>query len=160
LIIGKDARHVSPEDGWSYVSGITAANDWGLYDLRHADKGSNVKNKSGDNYTPLGPAVIDAEGIDPAQQRVRTWVNGKIVQDDTTEELVFPFGQLVADLSQMMTLEEGVVIRTGTAAGSSVAKPGDVVEVEVDAPQAEGAPSTGRLVSNVAEADFSLANFG
>src|SRR5699024_893489 len=48
LIIGKDARHVSPEDGWSYVSGITAANDWGLYDLRHADKGSNVKNKSGD----------------------------------------------------------------------------------------------------------------
>src|SRR5699024_160967 len=51
LIIGKDARRVSPEDGWSYVSGITAANDWGLYDLRHADKGSNVKNKSGDNYT-------------------------------------------------------------------------------------------------------------
>src|SRR5699024_12463952 len=74
LIIGNDARHVSPEDGWSYVSGITAANDWGLYDLRHADKGSNVKNKSGDNYTPLGPAVIDAEGIDPAQLRDHPWV--------------------------------------------------------------------------------------
>ncbi len=160
LVIGKDARHVSPEDGWSYVSGITAANDWGLYDLRHADKGSNVKNKSGDNYTPLGPAVIDAAGIDPAQLRVRTWVNGKVVQDDTTEDLVFPFGQLVADLSQMMTLEEGDVILTGTPAGSSVAKPGDVVEVEVDAPQAQGAPSTGRLVSNVAEANFSLADFG
>ena len=93
LIIGKDARRVAPEDGWSYVSGITAANDWGLYDLRHADKGSNVKNKSGDNYTPLGPAIIDAEGIDPAQLRVRTWVNGKVTQDDTTNDLVFPFGQ-------------------------------------------------------------------
>ncbi|MGO1941586.1 MAG: fumarylacetoacetate hydrolase family protein [Yaniella sp.] len=160
LIIGKDARRVAPEDGWSYVSGITAANDWGLYDLRHADKGSNVKNKSGDNYTPLGPAIIDAEGIDPAQLRVRTWVNGKVTQDDTTNDLVFPFGQLVADLSQMMTLEAGDVILTGTPAGSSVAQPGDVVEVEVDAPSAQGTPSTGRLVSNVAEADFSLADYG
>src|SRR5690625_5473166 len=85
---------------------INATNDCGFYNLRNADKGYNLKNKSGDNYTPLGPAVIDAEGIDPAQLRVRTWVNGKIVQDDTTEDLVFPFGQLVADLSQMMTRSE------------------------------------------------------
>src|SRR5690625_705635 len=160
LILGKDARRVAPEDGWSYVSGITAANDWGLYDLRHADKGSNVKNKSGDNYTPLGPAIIDAADIDPTQLRVRTWVNGDITQDDTTEDLVLPFGQLIADLSQMMTLEAGDVILTGTPAGSSVAQPGDVVEVEVDAPQAAGAPSTGRLVSNVAEAAFALADYG
>lgn len=160
LIIGKDARRVSPADGWSHVSGITAANDWGLYDLRHADKGSNVKNKSGDNYTPLGPAIISAEGIDPTQLRVRTWVNGSIVQDDTTDDLVFPFGQLIADLSQLMTLEEGDIILTGTPAGSSVAQPGDVVEVEVDAPQTEGAPTTGRLVSNVAESAFALADYG
>ncbi|MBD4204711.1 hypothetical protein GUH47_01580, partial [Xanthomonas citri pv. citri] len=87
LIIGRTARRVSPKEGWSHVSGITAANDWGLYDLRHADKGSNVKNKSGDGYTPLGPAVISAAGLDPAALRVRTWVNGEIVQDDTTEGL-------------------------------------------------------------------------
>ena len=124
LIIGRTARRVSPEEGWSHVSGITAANDWGLYDLRHADKGSNVKNKSGDGYTPLGPAVISAAGLDPAALRVRTWVNGEIVQDDTTEGLVFPFGQLVADLSQLMTLEEGDVILPGPPAGSSVARPG------------------------------------
>ncbi len=160
LIIGTPARRVSPEDGWSHVAGITAANDWGLYDLRHADKGSNVKNKSGDGYTPLGPAVISAAGLDPKALRVRTWVNGEIVQDDTTEGLVFPFGQLVADLSQLMTLEEGDVILTGTPAGSSVAQPGDVVEVEVDAPTAPGAPSTGRLVTKVVESDRPMAPFG
>ncbi|MGO1543493.1 MAG: fumarylacetoacetate hydrolase family protein [Gulosibacter sp.] len=160
LIIGETARRVSPEEGWSKVSGITAANDWGLYDLRHADKGSNVKNKSGDGYTPLGPEVIPAEGLDPKALRVRTWVNGNLVQDDDTSGLVFPFGQLVADLSQLMTLEPGDMILTGTPAGSSVAQPGDTVEVEVDAPTAPGAPSTGRLVTNVVESEFEMAAFG
>src|SRR5699024_6646710 len=115
---------------------------------------------SGDNYTPLGPAIINAEGIDPTKLRIRTWVNGEVVQDDTTEDLVFPFGQLVADLSQLMTLEEGDVILTGTPAGSSVAQPGDVVEVEVDAPEAEGAPTTGRLISHVKESAFAMADYG
>ncbi|NLT26217.1 MAG: fumarylacetoacetate hydrolase family protein [Microbacteriaceae bacterium] len=160
LIIGETCRRVSPEEGWSKVSGITAANDWGLYDLRHADKGSNVKNKSGDGYTPLGPAIIPAAELDPTALRVRTWVNGDLVQDDDTSGLVFPFGQLVADLSQLMTLEAGDVILTGTPAGSSVAVPGDVVEVEVDAPTAPGGPSTGRLVSRVVESEFPMAAFG
>ena len=160
LVIGTAARRVTPEQGWRHVAGVTAANDWGLYDLRHADKGSNVKNKSGDGYTPLGPAVISADGLDPEALRVRTWVNGELVQDDTTQGLVFPFGQLVADLSQLMTLEPGDVILTGTPAGSSVAQPGDVVEVEVDAPTAPGAPSTGRLVSRVAEAEQPMAPYG
>lgn len=160
LIIGETCRRVSPEEGWSKVSGITAANDWGLYDLRHADKGSNIKNKSGDGFTPLGPEVIPAAGLDPKALRVRTWVNGNIVQDDDTSDLVFPFGQLVADLSQLMTLEEGDIILTGTPAGSSVAQPGDVVEVEVDAPTAAGAPSTGRLVTKVVESEYEMAAFG
>ena len=73
--------------------------------------------------------------------RVRTWVNGELVQEDTSATLLFPFGRLVADLSQLMTLETGDVILTGTPAGSSVVVPGDVVEVEVDAPEAPGAPS-------------------
>lgn len=160
LVIGKDARRVAPQDGWSYVSSITAANDWGLYDLRHADKGSNVKNKSGDHYTPLGPAIIQAHGLDPSQLRVRTWVNAVLVQDDTTHDLVFPFGQLIADLSQLMTLEAGDVILTGTPAGSSVAQPGDIVEVEVDAPRAPGAPSTGRLVTTVMHSPTPMADYG
>ena len=160
LIIGETCRRVTPDEGWSKVSGITAVNDWGLYDLRHADKGSNVKNKSGDGYTPLGPAIIPAAGLDPAALRVRTWVNGALVQDDDTSGLVFPFGQLVADLSQLMTLEAGDLILTGTPAGSSVAVPGDVVEVEVDAPSAPGAPTTGRLITRVVESAYPMAAFG
>jgi 2-keto-4-pentenoate hydratase/2-oxohepta-3-ene-1,7-dioic acid hydratase in catechol pathway len=160
LIIGRTARRVSPEDGWAAVSGITAANDFGLYDLRHADKGSNLRSKGGDGYTPLGPAVIPADAVAPNALRLRTWVNGELVQHDTTADLVFAFGRLVADLSQLITLEPGDVILTGTPAGSSVVGPGDVVEVEVDAPTAPGAPTTGRLVTPVVEGTTPFGDFG
>lgn len=151
IIIGEHARRVSPEDAWSHVSGVTAANDFGLYDLRSADKGSNLRSKGGDGYTPLGPSIIPATAVDPTALRVRTWVNGELVQDDTTDTLLFPFAQLIADLSQLSTLETGDVILTGTPAGSSVVGPGDVVEVEVDAPNAAGSPSSGRLVTTVTQ---------
>ena len=160
LVIGKTARWVSPEDGWDYVSEVTAANDFGLYDLRAADKGSNVRNKGGDGFTPVGPAAIPTDGIGQDAWRVRTWVNGSLVQDDTSDTLKFPFGQLVADLSQHMTLEPGDVILTGTPAGSSVVLPGDVVEVEVDAPNAPGAPTTGRLVTTVTQGTTAFGDFG
>jgi regulator of RNase E activity RraA/2-keto-4-pentenoate hydratase/2-oxohepta-3-ene-1,7-dioic acid hydratase in catechol pathway len=151
LVIGRDARHVGVEEAWSYVEWITASNDLGVYDMRAADKGSNVRSKGGDGFTPIGPALIDAAAVDPEALRVRAWVNGRLAQDDTTEGLLFPFAQIVADLSQHLTLERGDVILTGTPAGSSVIVPGDVVEIEVDAPTAPGAPSTGRLVTPVTE---------
>ncbi|UOQ56005.1 fumarylacetoacetate hydrolase family protein [Leucobacter allii] len=160
LVIGAPARWVSPEDGWSHVAQVTAANDFGVYDLRAADKGSNVRNKGGDGFTPIGPAAIPTDGLGPGDWRVRTWVNGALVQDDTSDTLAFPFGRLVADLSQHFTLETGDVILTGTPAGSSVVLPGDVVEVEVDAPNAPGAPSTGRLVTTVAQGDHEFGDFG
>ncbi|MFG1619899.1 fumarylacetoacetate hydrolase family protein [Nonomuraea wenchangensis] len=160
LIVGARTRRATPEEGWASISGITAANDWGVYDLRHVDKGSNLRNKGGDGFTPLGPEVIPAASVDPRALRVRTWVNGVLKQDDTTADLAFPFGTLVADLSQLITLEPGDVILTGTPAGSSVAAPGDVVEVEVDAPTAPGAPSTGRLVTRVVEGTTPLAGYG
>ncbi|MDY6054742.1 fumarylacetoacetate hydrolase family protein, partial [Micrococcus sp.] len=142
LVIGKPAKNVSLENAWDHVAAVTAANDWGVYDLRAADKGSNLRNKGRDGYTPVGPELIDARKVSPDQLRVRTWVNGDLVQDDVTadEHMIFPLAQVVADLSQHVTLEEGDVILTGTPAGSSVAQPGDVVEIEVDAPQADGAP--------------------
>ncbi len=160
LVIGEPARRVSPADGWTHVAAVTAANDFGLYDLRAADKGSNVRSKGGDGFTPLGPTLIDAASIDPAGLRVRTWVNGELVQEDTSDTLLFPFGRLVADLSQLMTLETGDIILTGTPAGSSVVVPGDVVEVEVDAPDAAGAPSSGRLVTTVTAGDAPFGDFG
>ncbi|CAH0162352.1 Homoprotocatechuate catabolism bifunctional isomerase/decarboxylase [Microbacterium oxydans] len=153
LVIGTPARRVSLADAWSHVGWVTASNDLGLYDLRANDKGSNVRSKGGDGYTPLGPELIDASTVDPAALRVRAWVNGELRQDDTTAGLIFPLAQLVADLSQHFTLEVGDVILSGTPAGSSVIVPGDVVEIEVDAPDAAGAPSSGRLVTTVTQGE-------
>ncbi|MEO6529877.1 MAG: fumarylacetoacetate hydrolase family protein [Specibacter sp.] len=158
LVIGTAARRVSVQDAWSHVGHVTASNDLGVYDLKYADKGSNVRSKSGDGFTPFGPALIPAAAVDPADLRVRTWLNGNLVQSDTTAGLIFPFSQMVADLSQLMTLEPGDVILTGTPAGSSVAGPGDVIEVEVDAP-AVGL-STGRLRTVVVQGTDELADFG
>jgi len=151
LVIAAAARRVGLAEAWDHVGWVTAANDFGLYDLRANDKGSNVRSKGGDGFTPVGPALLDARAVDPAGLRLRTWVNGELRQDDTTAGLIFPLAQLVADLSQHFTLEPGDVILTGTPAGSSVVVPGDVVEVEVDAPGAPGAPSSGRLVTTVTQ---------
>ena len=160
MIIGAPVRRVAPEQAWSHVSGVTAANDFGVYDLRWADRGSNLRAKGGDGFTPLGPGVLDAAGLDPAGLRVRTWVNGKLAQQGTSAELAFPFARLIADLSQLMTLEPGDVILTGTPAGASVVVPGDIIEVEVDAPEAPQAPSTGRLVTRVTDGSAPLAGYG
>ena len=111
-MIGTAARRVSLDDAWNHVSAVTAANDLGLYDLRANDKGSNVRSKGGDGFTPIGPSLIDARAVRPDELRVRTWVNGRLAQDDTTGALLFPLPQLVADLSQHFTLEPGDVILT------------------------------------------------
>ncbi|WP_347978343.1 fumarylacetoacetate hydrolase family protein [Microbacterium sp. ProA8] len=148
LVIGSAAHRVPLAEAWEHVAGVTAANDFGLYDLRANDKGSNVRSKGGDGYTPIGPSLLDARAIHPDALRVRTWLNGALVQDDTAAGMIFPLAQLVADLSQHFTLEPGDVILTGTPAGSSVTQPGDVVEVEVDVP---GGPSSGRLVTTVVQ---------
>ncbi|MFI8633370.1 fumarylacetoacetate hydrolase family protein [Microbacterium sp. NPDC077663] len=153
LVIGVDARHVSPDDAWAHVAWVTASDDFGLYDLRANDRGSNLRSKGRDGFTPIGPHLIDARQIDPAGLRVRAWVNGELAQDDTTADMIFPFAQIVADLSQHLTLERGDVILTGTPAGSSVVVPGDVIEVEVDAPDVAGAPSSGRLRTTVVQGE-------
>lgn len=158
LVIGTAARWVKPDQAWDHVAAVTAANDFGLYDLRTADKGSNVRSKGGDGYTPLGPGLIDARDVDPSSLRVRTWVNGDLVQEDTTAGLIFPLRQFVSDLSQHFTLEPGDVILTGTPAGSTVVSPGDVVVVEVDVP---GTPlSSGRLHTTVSQGIRAFSDVG
>lgn len=152
LVIGAPARRVPLADAWDHVAWVTASNDFGLYDLRANDKGSNVRSKGGDGFTPIGPALLDARTVDPADLHLRTWVNGELAQDDTTAGLIFPLAQLVADLSQHFTLETGDVILTGTPAGSSVLVPGDVVEVEVSG----SGLSTGRLVTTVTQGEASF----
>jgi len=158
LVIGTAARRVGPEEAWAHVQWVTAGNDLGVYDLKHADKGSNVRSKSGDGFTPVGPHLIPAAAVDPANLRIRTWVNGELAQSDTTEGLIFDFAQIVADLSQLMTLHPGDVILTGTPAGSSVLVPGDVVEVEVDSPTV--GLSSGRLVTSVVQGQTPFQDCG
>ncbi|MDZ5076401.1 fumarylacetoacetate hydrolase family protein [Nesterenkonia sp. HG001] len=148
LIIGTAARRVSLQEAWGHIGWITAADDLGLYDLRGNDKGSNVRNKGREGYTPMGPTLISATDVDPSALRLRTWKNGDLVQEDTSAGMIFPLPQLVADLSQHLTLEPGDIILTGTPAGASVAEPGDVVEVEVDV---VGGPTTGRLRTIIIE---------
>ncbi|GAA1860771.1 hypothetical protein GCM10009715_05260 [Paeniglutamicibacter psychrophenolicus] len=158
LVIGDDARRVSVENAWSHVGYVTASNDLGVYDMKYADKGSNIRSKSGDGYTPMGPVLLPAAAVNPEALRIRTWVNGQLAQDATTEELIFSFAQIVADLSQQMTLKAGDVILTGTPAGSSVIVPGDTVEVQVD-DEAAGL-GTGRLSTTVVEGTADFAAFG
>jgi 2-keto-4-pentenoate hydratase/2-oxohepta-3-ene-1,7-dioic acid hydratase in catechol pathway/regulator of RNase E activity RraA len=157
LIIGKRARNVTPADGWSHVGWVTAANDAGVYDLRYADAGSNLRSKGADGFTPLGPDYLDAADVDPNDLRICTWVNDELLQEASTgDELLFDFGTIVADLTRLMTLEPGDVILTGTPTGSTVVVPGDIVEVEVFA----GERRTGRLRNPIVDAAEPLARFG
>jgi 2-keto-4-pentenoate hydratase/2-oxohepta-3-ene-1,7-dioic acid hydratase in catechol pathway len=157
LVIGSTCRQVTPEQAWSHVGSVTAANDYGVYDLRYADPGSNVHSKGWDGFTPIGPALLDAGAIDPAQLRLRAWVDGELVQDAlTSEDMLFDPAYVIADLARMMTLLEGDVIMMGTPTGSSVVNPGSVVEVEVSA----GALSTGRLTNRISAGDGELGNYG
>jgi regulator of RNase E activity RraA/2-keto-4-pentenoate hydratase/2-oxohepta-3-ene-1,7-dioic acid hydratase in catechol pathway len=153
LVIGRRARRVSRADGWDHVAAVTAANDFGVYDLRYADRGSNVRSKGIDGFTPVGPRLLDARTVELAELRLRTWVNGELAQDARPDrDMLWGFGDIVADLSRLVTLEPGDLILTGTPTGSTVVTPGDVVEVEVSA----GEQSSGRLRSPIVEAGYPL----
>ncbi len=95
---------------------------------------------------------MPAADIDPAAISLRALVNGEVEQDDSTANLLFPFGLLVADLSRFMTLEPGDIILTGTPAGSRPVEPGDVVEVEL--------AGLSSLRNPIVEADAPIASFG
>ena len=153
LVIGTPTRGVTQAQAWDHVAFITAANDFGVYDLRHADRGSNLRSKGLDGYTPVGPRLLVARAVDLAALQLRTWVNGELAQDAwPARDMLFGFDDIVADLSRLITLDPGDVILTGTPTGSTVVRPGDVVEVEVSA----GNYSSGRLRSTIVEADYPL----
>jgi 2-keto-4-pentenoate hydratase/2-oxohepta-3-ene-1,7-dioic acid hydratase in catechol pathway/regulator of RNase E activity RraA len=150
-IVGLRARHVTPERGAEHIGWYAPANDVGVYDLRWADRGSNLFAKGQDGFTPLGEAV-PAVDVDPAALMLRALVNGEIVQDDVGANLIFSFGFLVADLSRFVTLEPGDVILTGTPAGSRPVQPGDVVEIEL--------VGLSRVRNAVVEAETDIPAFG
>jgi 2-keto-4-pentenoate hydratase/2-oxohepta-3-ene-1,7-dioic acid hydratase in catechol pathway/regulator of RNase E activity RraA len=152
LVIGKAARRVPVADAPGSIGWITAANDLGVYDLRWADRGSNVLAKGQDGFTPIGPRLVPAAELPLDDLTLRTFLNGSLVQEAGTSELIFTFAVLVADLSRFITLEPGDVILTGTPAGSRPLVPGDVVEVEVE--------GVGRIRNEVVEDALPLEPIG
>ncbi len=153
VVIGRRCSGVSRADALDHVAGYTVANDFGVHDFRHIDRGSMLRVKGQDGFCPLGPALIDAADVDPAALVVRTYVNGEQVQEgDTATDLLFPFDYQIADVSRLITLEPGDVLLTGTPANSRPVEPGDVVEVEVD--------GVGRLRNRIVELDRELEDVG
>jgi 2-keto-4-pentenoate hydratase/2-oxohepta-3-ene-1,7-dioic acid hydratase in catechol pathway/regulator of RNase E activity RraA len=151
VILGRRARNVSPEQAAEHIGWYAPANDFGVHDFRWADRGSNVLSKGQDGFTPIG-APIPAGEVDASSLRLRTLVNGDLRQDATNDDLIFTFAELIADLTRFMTLEPGDVILTGTPAGASVVRPGDVVEVALD--------GAGSVRSTVVDAAEPLASYG
>ena len=152
LVIGSAARRVTVAEAERCIGWITAANDLGVYDLRWADRGSNVLAKGHDGFTPMGPRLVPAAELRLDDLTLRTFVNGTLVQEGHSSELIFPFALLVADLSRFMTLEPGDVILTGTPANSRPLSPSDVVEVEIE--------GVGRIGNTVVEDALPLEEIG
>ncbi|MFQ6058106.1 MAG: fumarylacetoacetate hydrolase family protein [Anaerolineae bacterium] len=129
VVIGKRARHVPPEEARQYILGYTCANDVTARDLQRVD-GQWTRAKSFDTFCPLGPWIVPH--MDPGDLALRTRVNGELRQNSSTRDLIFGVEALVSFISQVMTLESGDVILTGTPSGVGPLAPGDVVEVEIE----------------------------
>jgi 5-oxopent-3-ene-1,2,5-tricarboxylate decarboxylase/2-hydroxyhepta-2,4-diene-1,7-dioate isomerase len=130
IVIGRECRHIAPDEAAGYIAGYTVANDYGLHDFRDTDAGSMLRVKGADTLCPLGPGLV--EDWDFRGKRIRTLVNGDVAQDGSTDEMVWDMHYLVADLARTITLVPGDVILSGTPANSRPVEPGDVVEVEVE----------------------------
>ena len=128
IVIGRTARDVRIEDAPQYIAGYTLANDFALHDFRDADRGAMLRVKGGDTLGVVGPGLV--RGWQPADQLLRTRVNGRVVQEASLGDMLFDMAYLVADLARTMTLLPGDLILSGTPANSRPVEPGDVVEVE------------------------------
>ena len=152
VVIGKRAKGIGEAEALAYVAGYTCANDVGLHDFRHADRGSMLRVKGQDGFLPLGPELVPAGEFDPTGFTLRTYLNGEVVQEAHASDLLFGVAYQLADLSRLITLEPGDVILTGTPANSRPMEPGDTVEVEID--------GIGRLTNTVDEWDVDLSGPG
>jgi 2-keto-4-pentenoate hydratase/2-oxohepta-3-ene-1,7-dioic acid hydratase in catechol pathway len=129
VVIGKTARNVLQADARHYVLGYTCANDVTARDLQRRDV-QFTRGKGFDTFAPLGPWIVT--DINPADLALEVRVNGEIRQQSRTSQLIFNCDFLVSFISQVMTMLPGDVISTGTPAGVSPMKVGDVVEVEIE----------------------------
>ena len=152
VVIGRAMHGVPEADALAHVAGYACANDVGLHDFRHADRGSMLRVKGQDGFCPVGPELVPADQFDPTDFEIRTYLNGEIAQQGSAADLIWPISYLLADLCRVITLEPGDVVLSGTPAHSRPMEPGDVVEVEVT--------GLGRLSNTVVDWDVDLSGPG
>jgi 2-keto-4-pentenoate hydratase/2-oxohepta-3-ene-1,7-dioic acid hydratase in catechol pathway len=141
VVIGRTAKNVAAANALDYVFGYTIGNDvsarrW----QKHAGGGQWVRGKSFDTFCPLGPELVTKDLVaDPQQLRLQCFLNGELMQDANTSDMIFSVAELIEYLSDSMTLLPGTVIMTGTPSGVGFArqppvflKPGDNLELKID----------------------------
>jgi 2-keto-4-pentenoate hydratase/2-oxohepta-3-ene-1,7-dioic acid hydratase in catechol pathway len=132
LIIGRRCRQVSTENAWSHVLGITCGNDVTARDLQRSDS-QWTRGKGFDTFCPLGPWIVtDIGEHEVGKLEVSCMVNGEERQKASTAQMVFSPSFLVSFITQVMTLEPGDVVMTGTPSGVGPLQSGDEVTVEVE----------------------------
>lgn len=140
VVMGKKATYVDEANAMDYVAGFCVHNDYSEREFQLERNGQWVKGKSADTFAPMGPYMVTKDEV-PNYDNLRLWlkVNGKVLQDSNTNDLIFGVPFLVSYISQFMTLLPGDVISTGTPAGVGMGlnpptylKPGDMVELGID----------------------------
>lgn len=129
-VVGRRCRRVSPEAAWDYILGYTCGNDISERNWQREDR-SFWRAKGSDTFAPIGPwieTVLDPRSPDIVMA-VR--VNGKLVQEAHTKDMLYDFGKIVSWLSQQVTLKPGDIVWSGTTGTTEAMRPGDVVEVEI-----------------------------
>ena len=152
VVVGKRMKGVGVDEALDHVAGYTPANDVGLHDFRHADRGAMLRVKGQDGFLPIGPELVPAGEFDPAGFTLRTTLNGEVVQEATAEDLIWGVAYQLADLNRLITLEPGDVVLTGTPANSRPMEPGDVVAVEIS--------GLGQVENTVVDWDVDLSGPG
>jgi 5-oxopent-3-ene-1,2,5-tricarboxylate decarboxylase/2-hydroxyhepta-2,4-diene-1,7-dioate isomerase len=132
VVIGRACRQVSRADALAYVGGYTVGNECTVRDFVTNYYRPPLKAKGFDTFGPLGPVLVTADEIDPANARIRTYVNGELRQEGNTKHLRHSVAELIAYISEFKTLQRGDIIFTGTPKGISHVYAGDVMRVEID----------------------------
>lgn len=140
VVIGTAAKYVTEEEALTHVAGYCIVNDVSEREFQQKRSGQYTKGKSCDTYGPMGPWLVTADEVaDPQNLHLKTTVNGEIMQDGTTADMIYGVAHLVSYLSQFFTLFPGDVISTGTPDGVAMGrtppnflKAGDVMELEVE----------------------------
>ncbi|WP_422526356.1 fumarylacetoacetate hydrolase family protein [Serratia fonticola] len=147
-VVGKTARNVSREQAMDYVAGYTLCNDYAIRDYLENYYRPNLRVKSRDTLTPIGPYIVDRDDVaDPHNLTLSTYVNGELRQRGTTADMIFDIPYLIEYLSEFMTLQPGDMIATGTPKGLADVQPGDEIVVEIE--------GIGRLVNHIiSEKDY------